>query len=67
MPSSLEDLQEHAKILSADGATIEVVKVKRQKATKLIELEKLSRVERSIMSILIGRNLRNLYVGISLL
>eukprot|EP00435_Cladocopium_sp_Y103_P020540 s4213_g5.t1 len=34
-----QDLQEGAKILSADGATIEVVKVERQKATKLMELE----------------------------
>ena len=52
-------MQEGAKILSADGATIEVVKMERQKATKLMELERLGRVGGSIMSILVGKNLRN--------
>ena len=37
----LQDLQKGAKILSADGTTIQVAKVEKQMANKLLELERL--------------------------
>ena len=37
----LQDLQKGTKILSADGTTIQVAKVEKKKANKLVELERL--------------------------
>jgi len=37
---NFQDLQNGAKILSADDASMEVIKVERQKTNKLLELER---------------------------
>ena len=41
--SSVQDLRKGTKILAADGATVEVTKVEKQKTNKLLELESLGR------------------------
>ena len=43
MAGHLQDLQKGAKIVSADGDLIEVIKAEVQKTTKLVELERLGR------------------------
>ena len=40
MPVYLQDLQKGAKIESADGDIIEVIKVEAQRTTKLLELKR---------------------------
>jgi hypothetical protein len=43
---NFQDLQHGAKILSADDASMEVIKVERQKTNKLLELERPDRAIR---------------------
>lgn len=48
VPSPLQDLQKGSKIVAADGTSVEVIKLEVQKSNKLLELERLGRVEGNI-------------------
>ena len=48
VPSPLQEMQKGSKIVAADGTSVEVIKLEVQKSNKLLELERLGRVEGNI-------------------